>query len=76
MTGMLTDVVADMMTRPDADSILLDDGADTWCLEALYDALQREGDDGREYYEMDGCIYEMRVDGYIGSRRYWPADID
>lgn len=65
----LLDCIDTLLDEPDADRIRLDDGANTWDLDnlrnALCDAL-RAGDaqpDGREYIIEDGAIYALNEIG-------------
>jgi len=69
----LIDIISQLLNRPDADDIRLNDGADTWDLYNLYDAIAQE-DDGGDYTEIDGDIYEVKADGYIGNRIYRRID--
>lgn len=65
----LIDCIKTLLTRDDADSLRLDDGATTWDLDNLYDAvINSEGyDESMEYSVQADGIYALDADGYLIS---------
>lgn len=65
----LIDCIKAMLTRDDADSLRLDDGATTWDLDNLYDAvINSEGyDENMEYSVQADGIFALDADGYLIS---------
>lgn len=65
----LIDCIKALLTRDDADSLRLDDGATTWDLDNLYDAvINSEGyDESVEYSVQADGIYTLDADGYLIS---------
>lgn len=61
-----------LLTRADADSIRLDDGATTWDLHNLYDAVigSEDYDEGAEYSVQADGIYALDANGYLVSPAY------
>lgn len=65
----LTDCIKALLTRDDADSLRLDDGATTWDLDNLYDAVinSEDYDESVEYSVQADGIYALDADGYLIS---------
>lgn len=65
----LIDCIKSLLTRDDADSLRLDDGATTWDLDNLYDAVinSEDYDESVEYSVQADGIYALDADGYLIS---------
>lgn len=65
----LIDCIKELLTRDDADSLRLDDGATTWDLDNLYDAVinSEDYDESMEYSVQADGIYALDADGYLIS---------
>ncbi|WP_303174236.1 ribbon-helix-helix protein, CopG family [uncultured Desulfovibrio sp.] len=65
----LIDCIKALLTRDDADSLRLDDGATTWDLDNLYDAVinSEDYDESVEYSVQADGIYALDADGYLIS---------
>ena len=65
----LIDCIKELLTRDDADSLRLDDGATTWDLDNLYDAVinSEDYDESVEYSVQADGIYALDADGYLIS---------
>lgn len=65
----LIDCIKALLARDDADSIRLDDGATTWDLDNLYDAVinSEDYDESVEYSVQTDGIYALGDDGYLVS---------
>lgn len=65
----LIDCIKALLTRDDADSLRLDDGATTWDLDNLYDAVinSEDYDESMEYSVQADGIYALDADGYLIS---------
>ena len=65
----LIDCIKELLTRDDADSLRLDDGATTWDLDNLYDAVinSEDYDESMEYSVQADGIYALHADGYLIS---------
>ena len=65
----LIDCIKSLLTRDDADSLRLDDGATTWDLDNLYDAVinSEDYDESVEYSVLADGIYALDADGYLIS---------
>lgn len=65
----LIDCIKALLTRDDADSLRLDDGATTWDLDNLYDAVinSEDYDESVEYSVQADGIFALDADGYLIS---------
>lgn len=65
----LIDCIKALLTRDDADSLRMDDGATTWDLDNLYDAVinSEDYDESVEYSVQADGIYALDVNGYLIS---------
>lgn len=65
----LIDCIKALLARDDADSIRLDDGATTWDLDNLYDAVinSEDYDESVEYSVQANGLYALGDDGYLVS---------
>lgn len=65
----LIDCIKALLTRDDADSLRMDDGATTWDLDNLYDAVinSEDYDESVEYSVQADGIYALDADGYLIS---------
>lgn len=65
----LIDCIKALLTRDDADSLRMDDGATTWDLDNLYDAVinSEDYDESVEYSVQADGIYALDVDGDLIS---------
>lgn len=65
----LIDCIKALLTRDDADSLRLDDGATTWDLDNLYDAVinSEDYDESVEYSVQADGIYALDADGCLIS---------
>lgn len=65
----LIDCIKALLTRDDADSLRLDDGATAWDLDNLYDAVinSEDYDESMEYSVQADGIYALDADGYLIS---------
>lgn len=64
----LIDCIKTLMARDDADSIRLDDGANTWDLSNLHDAVTAEDcDESVEHSVQPDGIYALDDNGYLVS---------
>lgn len=65
----LIDCIKALLARDDADSIRLDDGATTWDLDNLYDAVinSEDYDESVEYSVQADGLYALGDDGYLVS---------
>ena len=65
----MIDCIKSLLTRDDADSLRLDDGATTWDLDNLYDAVinSEDYDESVEYSVLADGIYALDADGYLIS---------
>lgn len=65
----LIDCIKALLTRDDADSLRLDDGATTWDLDNLYDAVinSEDYDESMEYSVQADGIYALDADGFLIS---------
>lgn len=65
----LIDCIKSLLTRDDTDSLRLDDGATTWDLDNLYDAVinSEDYDESVEYSVQADGIYALDADGYLIS---------
>ena len=65
----LIDCIKALLARADADSIRLDDGAATWDLDNIYDAVINSEDynESVEYSVQADGIYALGDDGYLIS---------
>lgn len=63
----LIDCIKVLLTRDDADSLRLDDGATTWDLDNLYDAVinSEDYDESVEYSVQADGTYGIDADGYL-----------
>lgn len=65
----LIDCIKALLTRDDADSLRMDDGATTWDLDNLYDAVinSEDYDESVEYSVQADGIYALDADGHLIS---------